>query len=173
MEVLEALKGRHSIRRFTDEPVGKEVMRDLAECAVLAPTTGNMQCWKFVAVTDPAIVRKIILFSSGLSGGPTAIMALCTDQSIALSRIGQTHAREFATIDISLAAENIMLRAVDLGLGSCAVKSFNEGAVHKILGLPEHIRLEYILAVGHPASEGNSPARKPMGEVLYFDTYNV
>ena len=126
MELLEALKNRHSIRKFTEDPVTKAEMEDLVRCAVLAPTTSNMQAWRFAAVTDPALVKKIIRFSPGISGNPSAILALCTDQEIASAKGGEVCGREFATIDISLAAENAMLRAVDLGLGSCAVKSFSQ-----------------------------------------------
>ena len=171
MNVLDAIRERHSIRSFTDETVSRETLRDLTECAVLAPTASNVQCWKFIAVTDPDFVRKITLFSPGLSGKPPVILALCTDQSIAESRLGETNSRELATIDVSLAAENIMLRAVEQGLGTCAIKSFNEEAVRAILGLPSHIRLEYLLALGYPAGPGKSPARKAIEEVLYYDTY--
>ena len=172
MELLDVIRNRHSIRVFTDDPVHRAELEDLVQCAVLAPTTSNMQAWRFVAVTDPTLVRKITAFSPGISGKPAAIIVLCSDQIIALTKGGEVCGKEFATIDISLAAQNIMLRAVDLGLGSCAVKSFQEAAVRKLLNVPDHIRVEYLIVLGRPSVEGKSPARRPMEEVLVYDRFD-
>ena len=172
MELLEVIKKRHSIRQFTLEPVTAEEMEDLARCGTLAPTTSNMQAWQFAAVLNPLLVEKIIRFSPGVSGNPAAFMVLCSDQEIALSRGGEVSGREFATIDVSLAAENIMLRAVDLGLGSCAVKSFNEAVIRRLLNIPAKYRIEYLIALGRPVSEGSSPARRPIEEVLVYARFD-
>lgn len=171
MELLEAIRKRRSVRAFKDEALTRETIEDLVGCAVLAPTGGNMQCWKFIAVTDPDKIRKICSFSPGMMGKPGAIIALLADYRIAGSKLGAADIYEYTAPDLSLAAENLMLRAVDLGLGTCAVKSYNSAAIRKILRLPEHIHLEYLITLGVPEGEGRSPERKPISEVLFFDYY--
>lgn len=168
MDCKETIEKRHSIRSFEDRAVPAETLAELIRCGMLAPTTGNMQAWRFVAVADPAVARKIDLFSPGMSGKPTAIIAIATDLAYAESKYGES-ASEWAIIDAGLAAENIMLRAVEEGLGTCAIKSYNEGAVRKILQLPETFRLEFLITVGYPTGEGKSPARMALADVMRID----
>lgn len=171
MELLEAIRNRHSVREFAEGQVSRETIEDLIECAMMAPTGGNMQCWKYIAVTDPAIIAKLRRFSPGLMGVPQVVIALLADYEIARTRLGEADLLEYTAPDVSLAAENLMLRAVDLGLGTCAVKSYNTDAVRKILRLPDHIHLEYLITLGIPKREGSSPKRKLVDEVLFYDTY--
>ena len=72
-------------------------------------------------------------------------------------------------VNAAMAAENLMLRAVDLGLGTCAIKSYNEAAVRKVLRLPDTARIELLVTIGYPEGEPRCPARKPMEEVLFWN----
>lgn len=171
MDVKEAIEKRHSMRSFEDRPVPADVLEELIRCGMLAPTTGNMQAWRFVAVADPAVARKIDLFSPGMSGKPPAIIGVATDLAYAEGKYG-VNASEWAIIDAALAAENMMLRAVEMGLGTCAIKSYNEGAVRKILGLPEEFRLEFLITVGYPKTEGKSPARIELKDAMRLNCWD-
>lgn len=170
MDCREAIENRHSVRSFEDRPVPEETLKELIRCGMLAPTTGNMQAWRFIAVADPAVAHKIDLFSPGMSGKPPAIIAVATDLAYAESKYG-VNASEWAIIDAALAAENIMLRAVEEHLGTCAIKSYNEGAVRKILGLPDGFRLEFLITVGYPKGEARSPARMAFGDAVRVDRW--
>jgi len=59
MEVMEAIRGRRSIRRYDDRPVTKEIIDELLEAARLAPSASNLQTWKFKVVTDAAMRRSL------------------------------------------------------------------------------------------------------------------
>ena len=72
-------------------------------------------------------------------------------------------------MDAAMAAENLMHRAVDLGLRTCAIKSYNEAAVRKVLRLPDTARIELLVTIGYPEGEPRCPARKPMEEVLFWN----
>ena len=52
-----------------------------------------------------------------------------------------------------MAAENLMLKAVELGLGTCAIKSYNDSAIRKILNIPERYRIEMLMSIGYPQGE--------------------
>lgn len=64
-----------------------------------------------------------------------------------------------------------MLKATELGLGTCAIKSYNDKAVHKLLKLPDTMRLEILISVGWPAAEPREPKRKAMEDVLFWNTW--
>jgi nitroreductase len=64
-----------------------------------------------------------------------------------------------ALFDCAMAAQNMMLRAWDLGLGSCVMRSTNLEAVREILQTPERLRPELLLMLGYPASVPPAPAR--------------
>lgn len=171
MELSEAIAARHSIRKFRQEPVAQELVRVLVEAAVLAPTASNLQAWRFFAATEPGLVHKLDLFSPGLSGNPPVIIAICSDLE-EVSRRGSKHSLDYGCMmDASMAAENLMLKAVDLGLGTCAIKSYNEVAVRKLLNLPQHMRLEILISVGWPEGEPRAPKRKDMAEVLFWNEW--
>lgn len=52
MDVLEAIKGRRSIRKYTQEPVSEEQVMQILEAARWAPSRGNSQAWKFIVLTN-------------------------------------------------------------------------------------------------------------------------
>ena len=68
------------------------------------------------------------------------MIVLCTDRKIAFEKAGSLGRDELCTMDISMAAQNILLLATEKGLGTCPVHSFNKNAL-RILKLPEHIWL--------------------------------
>lgn len=68
-----------------------------------------------------------------------------------------------------MAAENLMLRTVDLGLGTCAIKSYNEAAVRKVLRLLDSARIELLVSIGYAQGQPRCPARKPMEEILFWN----
>ena len=90
------------------------------------------------------------LFSPGLSGKPPVILVICSDLEKARKKGGRNSESYGCLMDASMAAENLMLKAVELGLGTCAIKSYNETAVRRILCLPERYRIEMLVSIGYP-----------------------
>lgn len=172
METLQAIQQRRSVRAFTDEPVEISVLEELVEAGTWAPSGSNVQAWKFGIVTDPQLVRKIDLFSPGMSGNPPALIILCSDRAYAQKKGGAKGADEFATLDCAYASQNIMLAAADRGLGTCAIKSYNDAALRRILNLPDNLVIELVIAMGRPAHEPKAPARKSLAEIAFYNTWN-
>ena len=172
--VFENMKDRRSVRKFTADPVEREVLEQLVEAGTWAPSACNVQAWKFSIVDDPALVQKIDMFSPGMSGNPPALIVVLSDREYALERGGQRVADEFVILDCAYASQNIMLAAAELGLGTCAIKSYNDAAVRKLLQLPENIVIELIITVGHPDPEKElrMPKRKPVSEVAFYNAWS-
>ena len=172
MEIKEAIQQRRSIRKFLDKEVPDNDLRSLVEAGSLAPSAGNLQAWKFILVVDKTLVNKIDMFSPGLSGKPPVIMAICSDYAYAEERGGKNSKEYGCIMDASMAAENIMLAALEKGLGTCAVKSYNEIAVRKLLKLPAHIHLELLISIGYPDGDPRIPVRKPLNETLIYNEWS-
>lgn len=165
----ECLRSRRSVRKFTDTPVSREVIRDLLEMAILAPSASNLQPWRFVVVDDPALVQKICAFSPGIGGRPPCLILFCLDgQRLPLQSDG-TADRSCGVLDLAMAAENLMLEAVGRGLGTCVIKSFHPQIVKKILSLPEQIYPEFLVTLGYPNQEPKMPRRRPLEEVASYN----
>ena len=74
-------------------------------------------------------------------------------------------------MDASMVAENIMLAALEEGLGTCAIKSYTDAAVRKLLCLPDTYRIEMLISIGYPEGDPRDPRRKPLEEILYFNQW--
>lgn len=171
MELTKVIEKRRSIRKFSDKPVSREILTELIREAALAPTASNLQAWRFFVADDPELVRDIDSFSPGLSGKPPVIIAIASDLAEAERRGSKNSLVYGLMMDAAMAAENLMLKATDLGLGTCAIKSYNDKAVHKLLKLPDTMRLEILISVGWPAAEPREPKRKAMEDVLFWNTW--
>ena len=173
MELFEAINGRRSVRKFKSGPVPEEALRTLIEAASMAPSGSNVQAWKFGLVTDPEQVRAVDRFSQGMGGNPPAIIAVCSDRRYALERCGEFAAECMARLDAAYASQNIMLAAHALGLGTCAIKSYNEPAIRRLLQLPERIELELLISLGYPDHEPRTPRRKGFDEIVFRDAWSA
>lgn len=166
MEVFEAIQKRRSVRSFKDTSVPAESLRRLLESGRWAPSGGNRQPWRFVVVRDPRKIRMIKMFAEGLAGTPTLLIAICAEQRPTNDIYAKT-----TLMDIGMAAENIMLEAVELGLESCAVASFSEEPVKHLLGVPKEMSVILLLSMGYPDRDPTLRPRKSIGEIAYGERY--
>jgi nitroreductase len=166
MEVARAIRERRSVRRYTDRPVERALLAAVLQAGIWAPTGGNKQPWAFIAVTDPRTIHQIRVVSPGMLAEPKALICILSDQRKAAGfRLGPT----LALFDCAMAAQNMMLQACELGLGSCVMRSTNLAAVREILQTPEHLQLELLLMLGHPASTPPAPPRDE--GVIHWERY--
>lgn len=170
MDIWTAVKNRRSIRKFTDDPVEDKVLKNLVlEAGIWAPSGGNAQAWRFLVITDPKILNKLKLVSPGLLGTPNSVIVICQDLAYALERGGELGVKTLSLMDTAMAAQNIMLAAYAVGLGTCPIASFHPEAVQKIIGLPAHIYPQLLISVGFPGETPPAPRRSP--NVIWFNSY--
>lgn len=158
MDALEAILKRRSIRRYTAEPVAEDLIKQLLEAAMHAPSAHNQQPWQFVVIRERQILDKIPEFhpySSMLKTAPLAIV-VCGDSSYFKSP-------DYWPQDCAAATQNILLAARALGLGSVWMGVYPKDnlieVLRNLLDLPEHITPFNLIAVGHPAEEKPQPKR--------------
>ena len=167
MEVFEAITGRRSIRQYTDEPIEKEVLEKLLDAARWAPTASNQQRWRFVVVTSPSTKALVKKFAPGIFAMPAAFIVICAE------RIPGASALDDVTYlaDCAIAAQNIMLAAHDMGIGTCVALSYAKVAISEILNIPEGTDPLLVITLGYPAEAPEPPARLEIDQITFADEY--
>lgn len=174
MNTIEAILTRRSIRKYKKDPITQAEIDQLMRAAMRAPSTINNRDWAFVIVDDPKLLNEL---ADGLDGhaemlreAPLAIV-VCGDLNLALAS-----AKEFWIVDTCLAAENILLAAHAMGLGSVYLGVFPRetkmGNVSKILNLPEHLVPLTVLPIGRP--DEKKPSREEESyepSKIYYNQY--
>lgn len=153
--ILNLLRKRRSIRKFTSQPVETDKIDALIEAAVRTPTSRGRTPWEFIVVTDVELLMKLGKAkehgSAFLAGAPLAIV-LAADATKS----------DVWTEDCSIAAMVIQLAAEELGLGSCwaqiRLRPHNtdlsaEGYIKDLLGLPALHVVECIIGLGYSAED--------------------
>jgi nitroreductase len=164
MDVFEAMRRRRMHRRFTDEPVSEEVLARLVESAALAPMGGNELVRRLIVVSDPRLVKTVRDVTPSMLANPVAILVICTDLQRAEISMGRQGREILSLLDAGAAAENVALAAPALGVGISFVRCVNDAALQEVLELPEHVRVDILIGVGHPAPAPSpaAPRREPV-----------
>lgn len=153
--MLELLRKRRSIRKFTQEKIAPEHIETIVEAALRAPSSRGFNPWEFILVDDPAIMLQLsaakLHGAEFLKNAPLGIV-VCADSTKS----------DVCIEDCAIAAIIIQLTALSLGLGSCWAqirkRSHKSGVdaesfVKELLGLPEQLMVETIIGIGHPAEK--------------------
>lgn len=173
MDVLETIRLRSSIRSFTDADVSDDSVKKLIDAARRAPSAGNIQPWEFVIVRNPEIKRRLAagaLDQSFIEEAPVVIV-VCADQKASSRGYGSRGANLYCIQDTAAAIENMLLTACALGLGACWVGAFHEEEVRSALRVPESIRPVAIVPVGYPAEKPRSRYKRPLEEIIHYETF--
>jgi nitroreductase len=163
MDAIKALKTRRSVRAYIEKSIPKEIIKDIIDCARLAPTARAVEPWEFVVLTQPAMLRWVSRTADTgqfIVNAAACIAVLCKETKYYLE-------------DGCAATENILLAARAHGLGSCWVagdKKPYAPAVCKHLGAPEGYRLISLVALGYPAESPN-PSKRPVSKVLHWEKF--
>lgn len=149
---------RRSIRRYTEEEVSEEMVKELLMAAMAAPSAGNGQAWEFI------VVRDKLVFESIMQVHPYSKML--KEASVAIIVCGNTSKEYYDGYwvqDCAAATQNILLMATHLGLGSVWLGVYPStervAEIKDILCIPEGVNPLNIIAVGFPA-EKKSPENR-------------
>ena len=165
--LVEAIQKRRSIRQFKDKPIDKETLERLLDAARWAPTASNQQKWRFVVVTSPPVKELIKKFSPGIFAIPSAFIVICIEKA---PDAGAWNEITYLA-DCAIAAQNIMLAAHEMGIGSCVALSYAKVAVTEILNLPEYLEPLLVITLGYPAEDPEPPPRLELNQIAFLDEY--
>jgi nitroreductase len=185
---LDAIYRRRAVRSYAPDRLGETTIRTLLEAAVQAPTAMHREPWAFVVIQDVALLKRYsdraktmaqeeatthrdLLKAPGVSssGGVLGLLAspgfnIFYDASTLIVVCGKPMG-SFVIADCWLAAENLMLAACAIGLGTCcigfAVPALNTPEVKQELAIPWDVTAVAPIIVGVPRAAAPPVSRKP------------
>jgi len=170
MDVMEAIKKRCSVRSYQDRPVEKSKLKNILEAARLAPSASNRQEWRFIVVRDKAKRQRLMKAAKNQAfvGETPVVIACCAVTDNHVMSCGQL----CYPIDVAIAIEHMVLKAVEEGLGTCWIGAFYEEEVKEILGIPKNIRVVELLTLGYPAKPCSSHKdRLGLEEIVMYESW--
>jgi nitroreductase len=173
LEFEEVIKSRRTIRKFKEEDVAEEDIRNLIEAGILAPSAGNTQPTEYIIIRDMATKHSIsqeALGQTHIMEAPVLI-AVCANISRSEKRYGSRGRELYCIQDSAAAIENILLTAESLGLGAAWIGAFKERPVKDVLKIPDDVRLLAIIPVGHPAEIPDVPKRRSFKEIVHNEKW--
>lgn len=172
MDVFDAIMKRRTIRRFTQERVPLDLLKKLIDGARVAPSGANLQPLKYIVCTSPeknAAIFDCLKWAGYIAPAgnppegerPTAYVIVLIDKDI-LPRGGER--------DVGAAVENILLAAVEAGIGSCWICSVDTKRLGKALNIADKYVIDTVVALGYP---NESPRMIDMEDsVRYYKDQN-
>nr|HID58579.1 nitroreductase [Desulfobacterales bacterium] len=150
--VYEAVLNRRTIRRFKSVPISGDILRKLVNAARVAPSAANIQPLEYVVVTDFTLrqdVFEALRWAAYIKPPwrpeeyerPVAYIVVLVNSRIKTDEFPR---------DVGASIENMMLVALEEGIGSCWLRAVDRKIIRKSLNIPEHMEIDSVLALGYP-----------------------
>jgi len=190
-DFLELVKKRRSFRRFTSDPVPKDILEKVLEAARHPPSAGNSQPWEFIVVQDPATKKSITKsISSGYKtlreADPT--MFVCGDRRLEATYPAHLGGEILLRQSLAVSIYTLQLAAASFGLatawGTMQTES-REKQIRQLLGIPDVYTVDHIIPLGYPdeEKEKNDAALRPvrerasfrraLNEIVHYERYDM
>ncbi len=173
METWDAIDSIRVVRDFADRPVEPDRLRRILNAGRRAGSSKNLQRWAFVVIDDPD-TRKALSgvghFAQPVARAPVVVALVTPDP----------HAEDAplsVVFDVGRAAQNMVLTAWDMGIGSVPITVYEHDRARELIGYPEDHHCEYILCFGYPADASVLHAPKQRGgrrsleEIVHHDRW--
>ncbi len=153
MEFEEIIYKRRSIRRFKQKPVSIDILKKLIDFARVAPMARNIQGLEFIIVQNPDIRDKLfplVRWAASLPKDqrtpekgrePTVYFIVLINTKIKNS---------YFNFDVGAAVENILLGAVNFGLGCCWMGAIDRDRIRELFKIPEYYEITHVISMGYP-----------------------
>ena len=166
--VIENILSRRSIRKFNDEPVTKEELLILGECAVHAPSAMCRDTWKFVIINNEELIRELITIMQSLLNKPAYNMYNPKAVIIGANRKDNSRGVE----DNACALENIFLAAHSMNIGTVWINQVRDLMDDEVLraylnkiGIDEEMNVYGVVSLGH---YDEKPVDKPRNGIYTY-----
>ena len=196
MELSDIIAARRSIRKFKPGDISADTVRLLLEAARLAPSGSNLQPARFIVAQSPAAKEALGRYTPYKFIIKAAVIFVCCADLATITtrerRVGELFkegafegvdmdmndpsavspvmdaeaVRAYLAMNVAIAIEHVVLKAVDLGLGSCWLGRFDRDKVKKFLALDENIYPVVLLPVGYPDQSPKARPRFPLDKYV-------
>ncbi len=170
MEFDNVIRHRYSVRSFTSEKVDRNFILEILEAARMAPSAVNYQPWHFIVITETENLAELheVYPRNWFKEAPVCIL-ICADHSQSWKR--KSDGKDFADVDAAIAIDHLVLKATELGLGTCWVCNFDTLLTRKKFNLPAHIEPIALIPIGYTTSELPIKSRKPLSDVVHWEKF--
>lgn len=164
MEANEAILTRRSVRHYQDRPVARDLVEKIVQAGLSAPSGRNVQPVEFIAVTDAERRNKLAAlcdYGKFIDQAPVCLVVISRDSKYFLE-------------DSSAAAENCLIAATGLGLGSCWIagdKKPYADTILQVLAVPKDYKLVCLITIGHPVLPIMPVRKKSLKDGLHWESY--
>lgn len=161
------------VRTFEARPLGPEHLERILDAGRHAGSSKNLQRWDFIVVDDRDHLRALAAvgpYAGHLAGAAVAVALVTPDPSLPGSALS-------ITWDLGVAAQNMMLAAWELGIGSCPATVYEQALARELLGYPEDRACEYLISFGYPANPEDltrplrQGGRRRLAELIHLDRW--
>ena len=170
MELSKVIKERFSVRKFSDKMIEDEKLNEILEAGRIAPTAVNAQPQKIYVLKSEAAIKTVRALTRCAYDAPVVLM-IGYDKNQQWKnplQSGITSGEQ----DVSIVATHMMLKAWELGIGSCWVGYFSPKDVGEAFNIPDNIAISLLMPLGYPADDAK-PAeghikKKNMNEIVEY-----
>ena len=170
MDVEQAIRSKHAVRQFSDQPVPDDVIRQILDAGRRSQSSKNTQPWEFVVVRSRetlVALSKLGDFAQHLAGANFAVLLIGAQGEM-------WNGFDWKSFDIGQASSYLQLAAWELGVGSCIATIYKADAAKALLGIPDNHTVSVALSFGYPAADW-TPAkmggRRPLDEVVRWEKW--
>jgi nitroreductase len=173
MDTWAAIRSKRVVRRFEPRPLEPAHLERILDAGRHAGSSKNLQRWDFIVVEERGRLEALAAvgrFAGHLAGAAAAIALVTPDPRAPGAPLS-------VVWDLGQAAQNMMLVAWSLGIGSCPATVYDHDLARQLLGYPADRDCEYILSFGYPADPADltrSPragGRRALGEVVHRERW--
>lgn len=178
MTAKECIKGRRSVRKFSDKSIEHDVLNEIIETASYSPSWKHTQITRYIAVEDKDLLNKIGLCTSAYppNGQIIASAPMLIAVTVIKNRSGYERDGSFSTnkgsgwqmFDAGIASQSFCLAAYEKGIASVVLGIYDEEEITSLLEIPSERELIALIPIGYPTEEPTAPRRKPVEELIIY-----
>ena len=174
MDVWTAIQAKRAIRRFSGRSIEPDELAGILDAGRRAGSSKNLQRWDFIICRERQHLADLAAlgpYAGHIAGAAVAIALVTPDPAAADAPLS-------VMFDLGQAAENMMLAALELGIGSCPATVYQHDRARELLGYPLTHHCEYVLSFGYPAdpAELSRPprtgGRRPLSEIVHEERWS-
>ena len=171
-DLFNIIKSRRSIRKYLDKAIPYEFILKILDAGRWAPRAGNAHDIEFVVVRDREKINKLAQLSYGqywITSAPLVIVLVSDYDRV--KRLYGDFGESFSIGNAYTTAENMLLMANYLGLGSCIIGTFDEKELKILLNIPMEKKVWLFITFGYSLETPFVPHRLDLQNLVHFDSY--
>ena len=179
MDAITTIKERRSVRKFKNEKVDRETMKEIVSISRWAPSWANYQIARYTLVDDEGTIKK--LATDGVKGFVYNVNTLENAQGVAVlsfvkGKSGKLDGNDYATskanvwevFDAGIACQTFCLAAHAKGVGTCIMGVIDDDSISEIVGLPEEETVAALIVYGYEEGHAEPTSRKDVDDIMRF-----